>query len=66
MTIEDNRDYVRVLLHSYYTTITGWGVLLNYRLRFSIVAWVLSVECGVLRSGLMVQRSGFWISGFAW
>ena len=29
MTIVDNRDYIRVLLYSYYTTITGWGVLLN-------------------------------------
>ena len=25
----ENRDYVRVLLFSYYTTITGWGVLLR-------------------------------------
>ena len=30
MTIGDNRDHVRVLLCSYYTTITGWGVLLRY------------------------------------
>ena len=30
MTIRDNRDYLRVLLYSYYTTITGWGVLLRY------------------------------------
>ena len=28
VTIRDNRDYIRVLLYSYYTTITGWGVLL--------------------------------------
>ena len=27
--IRDNRDYIRVLLYSYYTTITGWGVLLR-------------------------------------
>ena len=27
MTIGDNRDYIRVLLYSYCTTITGWGVL---------------------------------------
>ena len=33
MTIRENRDYIRVLLHSYYTTITGWGVLLGYRFR---------------------------------
>ena len=26
----DNKDYIRVLLYSYYTTITGWGVLLMY------------------------------------
>ena len=24
-TIRDNRDDIRVLLYSYYTTITGWG-----------------------------------------
>ena len=30
VTIRENRDYIRVLLFSYYTTITGWGVLLNY------------------------------------
>ena len=29
MTIGDNRDHFRVLLYSYYTTITGWGVLLR-------------------------------------
>ena len=28
MTIRDNRNYIRVLLYFYYTTITGWGVLL--------------------------------------
>ena len=28
--IMDNRDYIRVLSSSYYTTITGWGVLLIY------------------------------------
>ena len=25
MTIRANRDHIRVLLYSYYTTITGWG-----------------------------------------
>ena len=25
VTISDNRDYIRVLLYSYYNTITGWG-----------------------------------------
>ena len=28
VTIRDNRDCIRVLSYSYYTTITGWGVLL--------------------------------------
>ena len=31
VTIRDNGDYIGVLLCSYYTTITGWGVLLSYR-----------------------------------
>ena len=30
VTIRDNRDYIRALVYSYYTTITGWGVLLRY------------------------------------
>ena len=29
VTIRDNKDHIRVLLYSYYTTITGWGVLLT-------------------------------------
>ena len=29
LTIRDNRDYIRVLLYSYSTTITGRGVLLR-------------------------------------
>ena len=32
MAIRDNKDYIRVPLYSYYTTITGWGVLLKYAL----------------------------------
>ena len=31
MTIRDDREYTRVLLYSYNTTITGWGVLLIHR-----------------------------------
>ena len=27
--MRDDKDYVRVLLYSYYTTITGWLVLLK-------------------------------------
>ena len=30
VTTRDNKDYVRVLFYSHYTTITGWGVLLMY------------------------------------
>ena len=30
VTIRDNGDYIRVLIYSCYTTITGWGVLLTY------------------------------------
>ena len=29
VTIRDNRDYIEVLLYSYYTTLTGWRVLLT-------------------------------------
>ena len=29
VTIWDNKEYIRVLLYSNYTTITGWGVLLR-------------------------------------
>ena len=29
VTTMDNKDYIRVLLYSYYTTITGWGILLR-------------------------------------
>ena len=30
VTIMDNKDYIRVLFYSYYTTNTGWGVLLGF------------------------------------
>ena len=30
VTIRDTSNYIRVLLYSYYTTITGWGVHLSY------------------------------------
>ena len=30
VTTRDNKDCIRVLVYSYYTTITGWGVLLRY------------------------------------
>ena len=36
VTIRDNKDYIRALFCSYYTTITGWGVLLrcSFPMRF--------------------------------
>ena len=37
MTIKDNKEYIGVLLYSYYTTITGWGgVLLRLGLGFRV------------------------------
>ena len=29
VTTRNSKDYIRVILYSYYTTITGWGVLLR-------------------------------------
>ena len=40
VTTRDNRDYIRVLSYSYYTTITGRGVLLTYSLLVVAVAVV--------------------------
>ena len=43
VTIMDNRGYMRVLLYSYYTTITGWGgppkLLLWFRASFGLRVW---------------------------
>ena len=30
VTLRDNKDYIKVLFFYYYTTITGWGLLLIY------------------------------------
>ena len=30
VAVKDNKGYIRVLLNSYSTTNTGWGVLLSY------------------------------------
>ena len=35
VTIRDTRNYIRALVYSYYTTITGWEVLLMNRLKFN-------------------------------
>ena len=37
MVIRDSKEYIRVLLYSYYTTITRWGVLSNYSTGFGEV-----------------------------
>ena len=29
VTIMDDKEYIRVLLYSHFTIITGWGVLLS-------------------------------------
>ena len=29
MTVGDNKDHIKVLLYSSYTTNTGWGLLLS-------------------------------------
>ena len=44
--IRDTRDYIRALFYSYYTAITGWGVLLMH---------------GVKADGI-VDQSGFYIT----
>ena len=38
VTTRDSKDYFRVLLYSYYPTITGWGVLLIHT--FSTSGWL--------------------------
>ena len=38
VTIRDNKGHIRVLLYSYYATITGWGVLLKSPIQ-KIACW---------------------------
>ena len=47
----DNKDYIRALLYSYYTTITGWGVLLIDRLQENVGLGVLEFVLGGLEFG---------------
>ena len=55
MTIRDNRDYIRVLLYSYNTTITGWGgppKVLGLGLEGGLGCWGLEFRgLGVLSLG---------------
>ena len=66
VTTRDNRGHIGILLYSYFTTITGWGVLLTttqerttYRPR--VVAWAFAhgLGCAVLVSGVGVLGLGF-------
>ena len=52
VSIKDNRDYVRVLFYSYYTTITGWGVLLRYWFYLCYVFTVYGFEFGMQKEVL--------------
>ena len=53
VTIRKKRDYIRVLLYSYYIAITGWGVLL----RCSLFVF-RSLLDQTLDQGLMLRSSG--------
>ena len=44
VTIRDDKDYIRVLLHSYYTTMTGWGVLLTNNLQVTPVILMIQIN----------------------
>ena len=66
VTVRDNKDYIRVLLCSYYTTITGVGVLLRSTgLRFMVYGTRVSGGWGCRVGGiygLRLRRVG--CSGF--
>ena len=52
----DNQDYIRVLLYSYYTTITGWGVHLLYVSNSLGVKPVIMGVLGGVEVGFSVWR----------
>ena len=58
VTIRDSQDYIGALLYSYFTTITGWGVLLGYLLGVR-----LYMGPGSRGPGLQVLRSAFRVCG---
>ena len=61
VTIRDNKEYIRVPLYSYYTTIKGWGVLL-----ISILLELRDQGFeGLGPVGSMVQWLDFWVQGVA-
>ena len=62
MTIGQNRDHIRVLLYSYYTTITGWGVLLSYSI-LGLYSGYIGIGDGNYYSGFRVLGSGFFAEG---
>ena len=44
VTVRDDRDYMRVLLYSYFTTITGRGVLLSCTIGECMIASILALD----------------------
>ena len=62
VTTRDKEDYIRVLYYSYYTTITGWGVLQRYGVNRQVIEAVVRTSSflavlGLLR-GLCKYRGG--------
>ena len=55
VTIMNNKDYIRVLLYSYYTTTTGWGVLPRYSVFFVFVSSLGLFLRGIGVSGFRAQ-----------
>ena len=58
VTIRDNKDYIRVLLYSSYTTITGWGLLLIDGVHIG-VHYVTICTCETLIRILSILWEGF-------
>ena len=55
--IMDNKDCIRVLLYSYYATITGWGVLLKYMPQLPAKNCLQLSELGIQ---VIVIGYGYW------
>ena len=60
--IMENRDYIRVLLYSYDTTITGWGVLrssASWEFSFVPLGLFVPLGFGPLNHGMWSLIRGF-------
>ena len=65
VTIFDNKDHFRILLYSYDTTITGWGVPSNLMpLWIPEMAEELREAPELSRSQLLEAAKDFWDIGF--